>query len=482
MHLVTFRPAVRPSRRSVGSTSGGRRLAVVLCALPFIGCATYEAHPLAPHAELARLRDVAVDDLRVEYATNATTGTARFDPSDGLDEAELATVALTLNADLRAKRAGIGEARALLVTAGLLPNPDLGAFVRPGIGGTSGTGFGLDALFDLMRPDERDAKRGLAESNVEYVRAEIEAAELRLVSDVRRGRIRLLSAEQAARLVEQELGLRDETVRLVRRQRELGETTEIALALVELDATTLQRQAREARANVESERAALNALIGVPPTLEIPLVGDGSTLTFAIVPDPTDDDLDARLIAGRGELRVRASEYASAEQELRLAVARQYPRIGVGPSYEKDIEGSEGLGLVASIEIPIFDRNQGEIAEKSAHRERVRAEYVAELHELRARAFAARAKQRSARLDVETLQRDVMPLVERTEALFESALRARELSVFEWLTARTRAIQSRKDLLDALTRYASAAVDLDSATGTPLVAVLNETSGAERTR
>lgn len=483
VHSVPFRPAVRPSRRSVRSPLRGTRgMSAAFCALTLAGCASYEARPLAPEVEFTRLRGATVDDLRIEYTTPAAPTTARFDPTDGLDEAELAAVALTLNARLRAKRAAIGEVRALLVTAGTLPNPDLGAFVRPGISGNSGTGVGLDALFFLLRPDERDAKRALAEANVDLVRAEIEAVELDLVSDVRRGRIRLLTAEQTARLVEQELALRDEAVRLVRRQRELGETTDIALALVELDATSLQRQARLARAAVESERAALNALIGVPPTLDLTLVGDGSDLTFAIVPDPTDDALDARLIAGSGGLRTRASEYARAEQELRLAVARQYPRIGIGPSYEKDVEGSEGLGLGASIEVPLFDRNQGEIAEKLAHRERVRGEYVAELHELRARAFAARAQQRSARLDVESLQRDVVPLIERTEALFESALRARELSVFEWLTARTRAIQSRRDLLDALARYASAAVELDAATGTPLVTVLTEKSGEERAR
>jgi cobalt-zinc-cadmium efflux system outer membrane protein len=182
------------------------------------------------------------------------------------------------------------------------------------------------------------------------------------------------------------------------------------------------------------------------------------------------------LLAGRVELRTREAEYRLAEQELRLAVAKQYPKISLGPTYEKDIEGSQGLGLGASVELPLFDRNQGDIAARLALRDRRRAEYVATLHELRARAFDARARLRLARTEIELQQTEVLPLVQRAETLFESALRARELSIFEWLTARTRAIQARKDLLDALTRYADAAVELDAATGAPFVTVMNETS------
>ncbi len=459
----------------------------LLCAasLACLGCVSYSARTLAPADELALLRASNLAELRIEYSVagaQAAPDLRAFDADDGLDEAELAALALTLNPGLRAKRAGVGEARALLVSAGLLPNPDLGAFIRSGVGGTSGTGLGLDAMFALLRPDERPAKREVAESQVELVRAEIAVEELGLIALVRRARIGVLSAEQALRLLEQELAVRTEAVTLVRRQRELGEATELALSLVELDRTTVERGVREARASTERERSGLNALLGVPPTLELGLAGSGVDLVFTIGQDLSDAQIDARLISDSPELRARAADYRQAEAELRLAVSMQYPGIQLGPTYEKDIEGSEGLGLGASIELPLFDRNQGGIAAKEALRERRRFEYVAALHELRARAFEARADVRRARAEVELEQRDALPLVQRTEALFEAALRAHELSVFEWLAARSRAIQARRDLLDALTRYASAVVDLDSAVGAPLVAVVNAGKGEESKR
>lgn len=460
-------------------------LCLGLGALTVSSCATYTDLPLDPAHEMEQLREIRLDAVKIEYAGASSRGVDAallFDPSDGFDEAELAAVALTLNPTLRAKRESIGEAQALLISAGVLPNPDLGAFIRPAIGDSSGTSWGLDVLFGLLRPDERPARRAVAEAQVEIVRAEIAEDELHLVSDLRRTRIAVLAAEQSARLFEAELTLRDNAVALVRQQRELGEATEIATTLVELERMTVQRQYRDAAAMVETKQRSLRALLGVPPTADIRLVGSGTDLAFTIVEDLSDAEIDKRLLAGRVELRTREAEYRMAEQALRLAIAKQFPSIGIGPSYEKDIEGSEGLGIGASIELPLFDRNQGDIAAQLATRDRKRAEYVATLQELRVRAFEARAELRRTRTDIDLQQTEVLPLVQRAESLFEAAFRARELSIFEWMTARTRAIQARRDLLDALTRYASAAVELDAVTGAPFVTVMNETSVDEAQR
>lgn len=457
-------------RRRAHSSALARvpRRAPLLCVALLSACATYRADPLVPEEELARLQAITFDDLRVEYAeagARAPESTLRFDPTDGLGEAELAVVALLLNPQLRARRSELGEAQALLVSAGLLPNPEVGAFVRGGIGGSSGTGLGLDALFALLRPDERPARKAVAEAEVDRVRAEIELDELRLVADVRRARIELLAAQQSLRLLRQERSLRDETVARVHEQRALGEVTELAVALVELDRTSVQRAVRAAEASVERARRSLRQWLGVPPTTELRLAEEGADLAFTIVPEPDDAAIDARLVAAHPELRLRAVEHRRAEAELRLAIARQFPDVRLGPTFEQDVEGSQGLGLGVTVELPLFDRNQGEIAARTAARDHARAEYVATLHRLRARAFDARAELRRARAEVELQRAEVLPLVDRSEALFESAFRARELSVFDWSAARARSIQARRDLLDALDRYATAVLELDASTG-----------------
>lgn len=472
---VRFRSSARarrPAPSSTGTRTLGLRASGTFALLLQLGaCATYRPKALVPEDELVSLRQTPpLGELHIQRLRpgEAAPTDLAFDPSDGLDEAELVAVALTVNPELRSKRLEIGEASALLVSARVWPNPELSAFVRPGVDGTPTTGLGLDLLFALLRPDERPARLASAEARVATTRAEVAAEELRVVSEVRRARIRFLATDQAARLLEQELTLRDEAVTLVQRQRELGEATEIGVLLVELDRTGVQRRLRESQYNLERERRTMNQLVGVPPSYELPLTGLGKPLEFIIYDDLSEDEIDRRLLAARFDLRARAFSYQQAEEDLRLAIALQFPGMSLGPSFEKDVEGSQGLGLAGSFEIPLFDRNQGEIARKAASRERARAEYTALLHELRAQAFEARASLKRAREEVEVGQRDVVPLIERTGALFEGALRARELTVFEWITARGRALEARGNLVEVLVRYTSAVVDLESATGMPL--------------
>jgi outer membrane protein TolC len=446
------------------------------------GCATYESSPLVPRDELELLRARKLDTINVDYSRpgQEKPQSVAFDLSDGLEESELVAVALTLNPSLRAKRLEIGEAQALLVSAGLWPNPEIGVAVRPGIDGASSSGIDLDALFELLRPGERSARRGVALAHADVVRAEIAALELRLVAEARKARIAVLAAEENERLLEGEATLREEASALLQRRKELGEATDLDLVLVDLERVAIQRDLREARAETLRSRRSLNELLGLPASYELALTSSTGSLSFQAVAIPSDEDLDQLVLSGRFDLHAKEVRYRQAEEELRLAVARQFPGLSVGPSFEKDGDGSKALGLGAGIEVPLFNRNQGEIAEKYAGRERARAEYVSTLHSVRAAAFAARAEIERAGAEIELQQREVLPLIERTEALFEGAFRARELSIFEWSTARSRALQARRELLRALVRHSAARADLEAALGVTPAPQVDDNLGNEQ--
>ena len=394
----------------------------------------------------------------------AEASSPAFDPSDGLDEAELVAVALTLNPALRRARSELGETQALLVQAGAWPNPELDVAVRPELGG-SATGAEIDLLFELLRPGERSARKAVAKAAADETRSRIVAEELAVVGEVRRIRLRLLANEAASRFLEQEAALGREVVALVQERRELGDVRVLDLHLAELQQAELERSARAARYDAESARRELNEALGLPPLHELPVTGAGEPLAIAVFEDIEDEELDARLLAGRPELAAGEAAYRRAEEELRLAVLRQYPSLRIGPSFERDVEGSEALGLGAALELPLFDRNQGEIAEKRAARERVRADYVARLHRLRAEAFDARERVRRVRSEVEIQEGRTLPLVERSEEAFEAAFRSRDVTVFEWLASRGQALRARREFLETLVRYGEAVVELETATG-----------------
>ncbi|MEV9607765.1 hypothetical protein AB0364_29405, partial [Klebsiella pneumoniae] len=93
---------------------------------------------------------------------------------------------------------------------------------------------------------------------------------------------------------------------------------------------------------------------GLPPAYELKLTDSGTPLTITLYQDLADDEVDGRLLAGRPELRGAEAAYQRAEQELRLAVIAQYPRLGLGPAFERELEEDKGLGLALSLELPLL--------------------------------------------------------------------------------------------------------------------------------
>lgn len=455
----------------------GAEVLAAFALLTGVGCVSHEPVPLVPADELAQLA------ARTPAAAWAGAADAAFpvDDTQGLDEWQLVAVALALHPGLAAARAEIGEAQAWADAAEVLPNPALEAFLRPGLGATSGTAWGLDLLLPFLRPGERSARRAVAELGVELVRAAIGAEELALAADVRRARVAVLAAREAAELLAQELALREEAVELLRRQRALGDVSGAAVALAELDLPAVAAQLRSAQARSRREAAELLELLGLPPELELDLdpdldQGRAPNGDLALAPDasvipadqalPDDAALDALLAGPHAALAVPRLAYEQAEAELALAIAGQGPSLGLGPSFERDADGSEGLGLGASMELPLSDRAQGPIAAAMARRDRRRLDHLAALHAIRAAAFAARDELSRRRDEVLHLERDLLPVLERTELLFAAALAARDLPLAEWLALRSRVLQARSGLLEARTQQALALIDLDEATGT----------------
>ncbi len=431
------------------------------------GCVSYEPRPLDGRAELVALASRRVPDVVTvtEDAQPFGRPARAFDPADGLNENEAVAVALTLNPDLQASRAAIGESQALLISANVLPNPEIGVGFRQGFNGTPGFVVDADLLFELLKPGERSARVGVATAKADVSRAEVLAKEYEVATEVRRQVLAVLVAEHQGALLDDEVALRQRAAALVRQRKGVGEGNELEVSAADLEFAEVQREQRLAKAGIETSRLELNRIMGLPPSYQVRLSDSGKTLAITIIDDPSDAELEERMLAGRLDLRSKEAEYRAGEEELRLAVSRQYPRIKVGPSFEHDGVSDNYVGLGATLELPLFDRNQGGIAAATAARERLHAEYTALLHRLTAAAFAARSRARTAKAEIDVEERDILPLLQHNQDLSRAAFEARELNVLDWVTAQQRALRTRRAYLDSVVAYRLAILDLDAATG-----------------
>jgi outer membrane protein TolC len=442
-----------------------------LAAIGLSGCVSYSPKPLDTRAELAALNARGLPAgaaVRLQAATATASVTPAFDPSDGLSEAELMAVAVMLNPELQAARASIGEAEALLITAKTLPNPEIGLGFGVGLLGTDGFKLDTDLLFELLKPGERDARTAVAAARIAVTRAEVLAKEYEVAAETRRLVFAVLIAEQTIGVLDAELALRGQAAGLIRRRRDVGEANDLDITAVDLELVEVQRDRRLAQIELEQTRIALNRGLGLPPQTVVKLELSGKPLDIPLLDTVQADELSERLLSVRLDLKAREAAYQVAEDELSLAVTRQYMKVRAGPLYSHDGVSENFGGVAAALEIPIFDRNQGEIAEKTAARDRVRAEYIAELHRLRSEASSALARVRAARTEIDTQDREVLPLLERSQTLARAAFEARDLTVLDWVSAQQRALRTRRAYLDTVIAYRAALLDLEALAGFPL--------------
>lgn len=447
---------------------------LILLAAGFPGCASYRAKPLDPSVELAAEAGRAQELVRVQVPS--AHGALPVVLDDGLDEVETVAVGLALNPALQQQRLAIGVADAALITAGLWPNPTVGVGVRDG---RTGILVDADLLFALLRPGERSAKRGAAQAQQQATTAGIVAAEWEAVADIRRFRLAVCAAALVASTAGEETDLRTHALGLVRRQRELGEARDLDVATASWELGEAKHEQRQSEAELSLAKRDLNRLLGLPPEYEAHLTGLGEALAVQPMELPPIETLDAQVSASRWDLKHLQAEYEQSEQELRLAIAKQYPQLSIGPALSHDKDATS-IGIGASIELPVFDRNQGGIHAADTKREQARAAYRVALHDLLSQAHAARDRAARAAAEVEAYRTDILPNAERVNAMMEQALTSRDVSVLDYLAQRRRWIQTRIGYLRAAAAFQRAWIDLDAALGrSPLESALNDTTAPE---
>ena len=126
----------------------------------------------------------------------------------------------------------------------------------------------------------------------------------------------------------------------------------------------------------------LNRLLGLPPGAKVQIEA-GADLPARVQPPPL-----ATLLRGledrRLDLVALRFGYKSQEAALHAAVLGQFPRINVGITQARDTSNVGTTGFGITIDLPIFDRNQGRIAFEKATRQQLFDEYTARVFEARA--------------------------------------------------------------------------------------------------
>jgi len=383
--------------------------------------------------------------------------------AEPLTAAGAVQIALLNNRRLQAEYEVLGIAQADLVQAGLLSNPVLFASIRfPHGGGRTNTEFALakDFLDLLLRP----ARRRLAEGEFERAKLQVANAVLDLAASVTTVFYRVQGTAQLTRMLGVVNDSAQASYELAQRFDAAGNLSERALAQERNAAAETYVELARVRAEAQSARDELNRLLGLTGSardwtlaeqlLELPQI------------DPDADAAEALAVGQRLDLAEARKEIAQLADALEIT--RSYRFIGgatVGVSSERDTDGTHVTGPNFSIELPVFDQRQAEIARLESLHKQSQARAAALESEIRAEVRAAFNRVSAARTLVEQYQKEVIPANEQVVKFTQQEQNYMLVDVFELLFARRQARSAYRGYIEAVRDYWIARAELTRAAG-----------------
>jgi cobalt-zinc-cadmium efflux system outer membrane protein len=296
----------------------------------------------------------------------AGTAAAQAPTLISLDQA--ITLALAHNHSLRAARTQVQQNEAQEITANLRPNPTLGAdsqfvpFFSPqdfngqNLNEVQQFDIGLSYLFERGR--KRQHRLQAARDATAVTRAQTSDAERTLIFNVGQQFISGLLAESTLQFAEEDLADFQQTVNISQEQFKAGYIGEADFLKIKLQLLQFQTDLSSARLAKVQALTGLRELLGydaVPATFD--LVGE-----LAYEPVKTKlDDLQAQALRQRPDYRAAQLGIVAAKSQIALAKANS--KVDVTGTYNfSHVAGESSASLFANVPLPVFDRNQGEIA------------------------------------------------------------------------------------------------------------------------
>jgi outer membrane protein TolC len=294
-----------------------------------------------------------------------------------LTVSQVALLALRNNPDLLAIRAQHGVAQAQVLQAGLLPNPQVsGAFLPlvAGVGTTSAWNAGISE--DIRSLITLSSTRRAARFGAEQIDAQILWQEWQVIGQARLLGVDIIEAERMLALLARNRDLL--AARYGKSQRALAAGNETLMASApEIAALqTATAQINDLKRQQLARRHQLNALLGLAPNVAVAL--DSTPDIPAWNADAVVQMLPT-LPERRPDLVALQRGYRAQNARLRTAVLSRFPNLTLGITGGSDNSKVRNIGPQITLELPIFNQNQGNIAIETATRQQLHDEYATRL-------------------------------------------------------------------------------------------------------
>jgi len=381
---------------------------------------------------------------------------------------------LRTNPTLRAQAQSIESSRADEITASLRPNPTLQ-------NDTTSATLGIYQEFEIggkrrARIEKAHLATAIAQTDYEDIRRT-------LVFNLRQAFVAALLAQSDLDFARENLANYQKVVDLNQLRLKQGDIARADFLKVQLQMLQFQTDFDDATLALKTAKATVRSLVG-PSNLPNEFDIDGDLRVTPL--EKSLAELQQLALSNRPDLKSAETGREKAAADLRVAKAMRWPDPTIGtsflhtgneiggpnwfqPFYPKgSVSNAVGVGI-ASIAIPIFNRNQGEVARTTS--EQLRADLLAQAahNQVFQDVEAAFASFESSRARVMLYEQTYLNLAKESLDIQDFSFRKGAASILDFLDAertyRVTQLAYRQQLADYLTNLAQ----LEEAVGTPLI-------------
>ena len=384
---------------------------------------------------------------------------------------EAVATSLRNNKDLRAAYFEIEKARGRLLQAGLWPNPELE------IAGTTDRTFNnekegvFSAEFMQAFPLAGRLRRAKNVARVDVARAlvEIRNRERLLIGEVQRAFIEVLASADRIAFRQNQVGSGQELVDLASKRLAAGQASSVEANTAQIDIARLRQEIALIEVDRRTAQLLLRQRLGMTPEAALSVEGTLGEVTQTLAAAP----VPGGAVTLRPDVHdlVLAGDRARAEATLARAEAWENLRVGLGVERETEANEMGGtdnmgfLGLRVSVPLPLWNRNQGRVAESLATAEQAGAQVEALKLTIRSEIATARERARLLNEVLGSYDKQVLPLLQQSIDTLRSGYAAGQTNLADVIQNRVQQFSLQASQVEARRNYALALVDLQTASG-----------------
>jgi len=352
----------------------------VLMVFGAFGCVQYKDRPLSVQDELDyyMARTLDSNDLAV-YMRQVMP----FEPWPLVQwgVSQLTLAAFLYNPDLEVARAHWAVTDASVTSASQRPNPAIG--LAPGYNTTTGKSgivspwiLGIALDIPLETAHKRKIRTAQAKCLSEAARLEIAQTAWSVRHQVREALLTLYAETQMTEIFYHQWQLQQDRVRFLTQCHDVGEVSGLVVSQARIEQEKSHADWLKSGRNKDLAIAQLARAIGVSVASLDGIEFDFQCFEDKAVPELTAENIQCQALLNRADLLAALAEYQASQYALQQQIAMQYPDLQIGPGYEFD-QSEDKWSLGVSLTLPVFNRNQAEIAVARADRQEAAARFQA---------------------------------------------------------------------------------------------------------